>query len=258
MNRTILCTVLALGLIATQPTEVTAGAGGWGALKAQGAQAVLAAADKTHNSFKTQVWVFRMTLKPAGGAASRTMKFKIWQKGSRRLVRFLEPGDLKGMSVLMRSPTVMYVYSPQTDNVRRVASHARRQSFLGSDVSLSDMSTVDLSAQYNATFGRESGDSQWLTLRAKPGAKVDWSMLKVRVHKKTRSFSRIEYFHNGRRRKVQDRSRLKIMSGIPTYRRSVFIDMKSKHRTILDMLSQKTNTPLPSSLFKKRNLIRGG
>jgi hypothetical protein len=234
-----------------------ASAASWAEVKAKGAQAVVAAGDQNHNKAKTMVWHFKMTLKPVSGA-SRTMEFKVWQKGrTKRLVRFLSPGNIKGMSVLMQSPKVMYVYSPETDNARRVANHAKRQSFLGSDVSLSDMAVVDYAATYDASFGKETPVYQELVLNKKAGANVDWAKLKVRINKKSLTFSRIEYYAKGRLLKVQQRTRFSVWKGAPTYRRSTFIDMKTKHRTILDMLSQEINKPLPSSMFKKRALIRG-
>ena len=92
-------------------------------------QALLEALDKRHNHYPTQKWTFEMVIQPPSGA-KRSVKFAVQQKGSKRLVRFLEPGSVKGMSVLSKG-TKMYVFSPQTENVRLVATSARRQTLLG-------------------------------------------------------------------------------------------------------------------------------
>ena len=226
-------------------------------LKAKGAQAVLAEGDRRHYAYKTAKWVFTMTLKPASGDP-RTLKFSTWQKGSdKRLTRFLAPGQVKGMSVLVRGANVMYVYSPQTDNVRRVAAHAKKQNMLGSDMTYEDMAQIDFASEYDARFDADAGAFAWLELTVKPGIEKGWQRLRVRVDKKLVMFDRVEYFDGKKKVKIQERYRPEVLDGWRAYRKIVMKDLATRHQTTIFMESQKINDEIPDSVYKKRSLIRG-
>lgn len=226
-------------------------------LEAKGAQAMLEAGDKLMNHYPTQLWTFKMTVK-SGSSEGKTLRFKVWQKGGKqRLVRFLDPGEVKGMSILTSGASVMYVYSPQTDNVRRVASHAKRQTLLGSNLTYSDMSTEDLSKLYDATFGEKSADGIWLELTKKSDADVSWDKLRVKVSRKTTLPEVIEYWDGGKRVRTQERSKYEVMAGVPTYRMVTMRDEQGGLVTTLEMESQEVGLPLEDSLFQKKNLVRG-
>ena len=250
MNRAGIMALMALWFVAPNATAAS-----FDELKTKGAQALLEHGDKLHNDQTTQEWSFKMIMKPASGEA-RVVKFTVQQKDrTKRLVRFTD-GDAKGMSVLMRG-NKMYVYSPQTDNVRRVASHARRQTFMGSNLTFSDMSTIDFSKTYNAAFDKETAEHQWLSLTAKPDTDLDWPKLRLRVEKKSLSFSRIEYYDGSKLKRVQYRENYKNDNGVPTYQRVRFVDKATGYSTTMEMLSQKIGGDLSNSIFKKRNLVRG-
>ena len=226
-------------------------------VRKQGAEAVLVLADKRHNDFETRQWRFRMVLKPKGGE-SRSMLLSVREKNrSLRLVRFEAPGDVKGMSVLIRGKKTMYVYSPQTDNVRRVASHARRQTFMGSDLTFDDMSQIDFSVDFSATFGKETTTHIWFDLTRKVGSVTQWKRLRIRLDKKWFLLDRVEYFEDTRLVKTQKRYAPKQDGDVAYYSKVVFTDVASGHKTAIIMLSQKINMHLPDSLFTKRSLVRG-
>lgn len=254
MTRTLATTTAAAAaalLIASAAQAKT-----WDALKAEGAQAVVTHSDKLTNDYPTQKWVFEMTVH--SGSTTKSIEFEVWQKGPKqRLVRFLAPGEVKGMSVLSKG-SKMYVYSPQTDNVRRVASHALRQTLLGSNLTYSDMSSLDFSAQYDATFAEEAGAHQWLELRARPDAEAAWERLRVRVDTKTQMLDTIEYFDGAKRVRTQTRTRWEKLDGVPTYRLVTLTDEDGGLKTTLDMKSQEVGSDIPDSAFKKKNLVRGG
>ena len=225
------------------------------ALKAQGAVPLLQALDKRHNGYPTQVWEFKMTIKPTSGA-SRSVEFKVWQKATRRLVRFTAPGTVKGMSVLSRGDT-MYVYSPQTDNVRRVAAHARRQTLLGSDFTYDDMAQVDWAPIYDASFAEDKGGFLWMELKKKDGVDATWAKLRLRINKKQAMVDRIEYFDGGKKVKEQIREEWAVLDGAPTYKKITVRDVATGHATTLEMKSQKIGEKLSNKMFSKRSLVRG-
>lgn len=201
-----------------------------------------------------------MTVYPPSGEA-KSLKFKVWQKDrTKRLVRFLEPGEVKGMSMLSRSASVMYVYSPQTDNVRRLAVSARRQTLLGSNLTYSDMASLDFATGYDATFDAETPETPkdvWLNLTRKADTKRAWEHLRVRLSKETLMVDRVEYLDGGKAVRTQDRTDFEMMGGVPTYRTVTMVDLGSKLKTVLHIEVQKIGGDIDDALFKKRNLIRG-
>ena len=255
MKPTLLITLFVALLVA--PAAFAVGPPSIDALQAEGPQKPLEALDKRHNHYPTQVWTFKMVVQPKGGS-SRTLKFKVWQKGNKRLVRFLEPGEVKGMSVLSKGTEKMWVYSQETGGkARLVASSAKRQALLGSDVTFDDMATVDFSVNWNATIAKDEGGFVWLDLAPKEGAEVSWSALKMRVSKKTAMIDTIEYVDAGKVKKIQTRKRFGVVDGTPVYQEILMETQATGHQTTLDMLEQKIGEELPDNLFSKRSLIRG-
>lgn len=252
--QTALLSTLSLGLVAS------ASAVDYDAAKANGANAVLAEADKNETT-ETAEFKFTMTLTPKNGA-KRVMKFAVWQRNtSQRLTEFTEPGELKGMRILVRGSNKMWVYSPQTDNVRLVAAHARRQPVLGSDLNYEDMGESSLAASYDATFGEDAGGHQWLELNKKADGTASWDKLRIRVDKKLMMFDRVEYFEGGKKVREQIREDPKDDGGADgkkmAYRKITMKDLKSGHQTELRMDDQKVKKSLPGEMFLKRSLARG-
>jgi len=54
----------------------------------------------------------------------------MWQKGDKRLIRFLSPAEDRGVGFLSLSDERMYLYMPAFNRVRRIASHVKKKSFM--------------------------------------------------------------------------------------------------------------------------------
>ena len=216
-------------------------------------QALLEALDTRQNAYKTQKWTFVMTVIPVSGT-KRSLKFNVLQKGAKRLVRFLSPGDVKGMSVLAKG-SKMWVFSPQTENVRTVATSARRQTQLGSNFTYGDMSTVDLAPAYEASVDSDKGGLLWMTLKKKSDADADWPKLRVGVNKKHALVEVVEYWDGGKREKTQRRTDFAVMGGAPTWK-TITMESADGLKTVLSMESQEINIDIPNKVFTKRSLVR--
>src|SRR5436190_1050793 len=97
--------------------------------------------DDRLNAFKDGVFESKLLVREPGVAAAREYGFTTYQKvPDRRLVRFTAPGDVKGMGVLVENNETMYVFLPGFQRVRRMGSHVKNQTFMGSDFSFEDMS----------------------------------------------------------------------------------------------------------------------
>ena len=86
----------------------------------------------------------RMIIANAQGQ-QRTREIQAWNKrspgGDNMLIRFLAPADVSGTSFLMTGDD-MWLYLPALGKVRRIAGHARKGSFMGSDLSYEDMESL--------------------------------------------------------------------------------------------------------------------
>lgn len=227
------------------------------ALKAKGPQAMLENSDKLTNDYPTQKWTMRMTVTAPGGAP-RSLRFKVWQKGrGNRLVRFIEPGEVKGLSMLSQPGDIMYVYAPQTDNVRRLALSARRQTLLGSNFTYADMSSIDLAPDYDGTLGDTDANGIWIDLKLKAGVDRAWAHLRVHVGKATTMVDVIEYYEGAKKIRTQERKAFEVLEGVPTFRSVVMKDVGSGLTTELYVEEQKIGEAIENSFFEKRNLVRG-
>ncbi len=73
----------------------------------------------------------------------------IWQKGQdKRLVRYLEPARLAGISLLVPDGETLYLYLPSYGRARRVVGDARGSAFQGSDFAMEDLARMRWSQDY--------------------------------------------------------------------------------------------------------------
>src|SRR4051794_10211502 len=111
---------------------------------------VLQKVDQQLNSFTDGVFESRLRVRTPDGQA-REYGFTTYQKvPDKRLVRFTSPGDVKGMGVLVENKETMYVFLPGFQRVRRMGTHIKNQTFMGSDFSFEDMSQISFGSSYDA------------------------------------------------------------------------------------------------------------
>ncbi len=143
-------------------------------------------------------------------AGEREFEIRVYVKGEKRLIRFTYPPQVKGMAVLSLGHDVMYVYMPGYKKVRRIASHVRNQTFLGTDFTYDDISIPTYGRDYNPIDAGEEGDFYYLTLKPKEEAKKDYGKLKLFVEKETFIVRKIEYYdRNEKLIKVEKRGNFK-------------------------------------------------
>jgi len=93
-----------------------------------------------------------------GRRGDRTMRLKSWIQGSEKsFSEYLAPAREKGTKMLKLGDQ-LWMYSPQSDRIIRIAGHMLRQSMMGSDFSYEDMmEDRSLTDTYNAkVLGSES------------------------------------------------------------------------------------------------------
>jgi outer membrane lipoprotein-sorting protein len=219
---------------------------------AENADSLLKRVDGQLNAFKDAKFEFKLIIKETSGP-SREVTFSTLQKGQKRLVRFLSPGDIKGMGFLIEGPESMYALLPGFNNrVRRIGTHQMNQSFMGSDVNSDDMSLVEFSPAYAPKLVGIEGENAILELNVRPGKQVAYPRVKMWVEQKRAVITRIEYNDaSGKKVRTQLRENYKKDSpdGATTEHfspgRMVFIDhVRNNHQSELILTSSQTNVGL--------------
>ncbi|MFW6128644.1 MAG: outer membrane lipoprotein-sorting protein [Candidatus Aminicenantaceae bacterium] len=117
-------------------------------------------------------------------------KIKAWsknleEKNDLRVMKFLSPPDVRNIGFLVLDENQMYLYLPEFRRIRRIASHSKKESFMGSDFSYYDMGTSGFSEFYNSSLLKED-DMNWvLKLKKKPGKDKPYKSLKMWVSKES-------------------------------------------------------------------------
>jgi hypothetical protein len=138
-----------------------------------GATAMLQQVDKNHNPFQDQ-WIKTNMVLNGGVHKNVEYKFDTYTKGkNRRSVRFYAPAEMRGMGVVTKGRDEVYARLPDSQKVRRVGTHAKRQSFYGSDWAMDDMSMIYMAEDYDVVkivdLNANGGTHVVLDLKLKAG-----------------------------------------------------------------------------------------
>jgi outer membrane lipoprotein-sorting protein len=221
---------------------------------------LLAKIDYAMNSFRDAVFELKLLLKQPDGK-TREYVFTTYQKvPNKRLVRFSAPGDVKGMGLLVENLETMYVFLPGFQRVRRMGTHVKNQSFMGSDFSFEDMSEIAYGNSYVPKLLGSDAKSWIVELTAKPGLDLEYPTIKMWADKVVLQPTRTEYYDpSGRLQKTQLRSGYTRDS--PQHyspAKVVNIDhRRNNHTSEVVFISTKIDAGLPDELFSVRSLMRG-
>jgi len=211
-------------------------------------------------SYKDQFGKYKYVIKNRGG--DKIIKFTLYNKGTKRLLKFTYPGDVRGQMVLMQSKDEMYIYLPAYRRVRRLAGHVRNQGFMGSDLSLDDVSIGSWSKDYTTTFVKQDAKYWYLSLKKKAGRNPPYPRLKMRVLRKIHEPDKIEYMsRSGRALRTQTLTDWycqgnSIMCAAKTI---LMVDhRRGNHKTYLYEVESRFNVGISNRKFTIRYLMRGG
>jgi Outer membrane lipoprotein-sorting protein len=129
--------------------------------------AAVAAMDAAVNRPATLAVDYQVDNQEGPDRHARVMAIKLQTNGAGKLYEFTAPADMKGTKLLILSPTQMYIYLPAFGKVRRIASHARDQGFLGLAFSQDDFANTSFGAQYSGQIATQTPTQQVLMLTAK-------------------------------------------------------------------------------------------
>lgn len=229
------------------------------ALKKAGAVALLQAADDAMTQWKDQTLKVKMTTSGAGDA-EHSITMTIFSKGaSLRALRYDEPADVRGMGVVIKGSDEIYVRLPDNENVRRVASHARKQGMQGTDYAFDDTVLTRLGGEFDPAITGEDDKTVQMTLKRKPDSKVGYSRLDIKIDREFLTIPYLQsYDDDGSALKVEERSELLSQpAGNHVYKVIWVKSLKKDHKTRIDVLEELVNTNLSDDIFSKRWLARG-
>jgi outer membrane lipoprotein-sorting protein len=219
---------------------------------------VLAQVDAAMTRATDQSFEYEAITKEAG-KPERSMAFDVFIKGKEwRRIDFLAPGDVKGMRILVRSVSNLYVYLPAYKKVRRVASHVKEQGFMGTSFSHDEMSLVTFSPVYTAKL-LEEADKFWkLEATIKPDAVFPYPRLLMEVRKDIQQPVQIDYFNDkGLHVKTETRLKYSCQDKICTPGIIKMVDhTRGDMESSLNMRKWQPNSGLDDDFFTVRALQR--
>lgn len=228
-------------------------------LQKAGAAPLLLAADDAMTAWKDQTLAVRMTTSGAGDAEHSIAMTIFTKGGSLRAMRYDEPADVRGMGVVIKGSDEIYVRLPDTDNVRRVAAHARKQGMQGTDYAFDDTVLTRLSGEFDAKITGEDAQNILLTLTRKADSKVGYSRVDIKINREHLTIPYLKsYDDDGSALKVEERTELTVMPAGHRLHKLIWVtSLKKDHKTRIDVLDEKVNTGLNDDMFSKRWLARG-
>lgn len=224
---------------------------------------ILKMQDVAGSNFKDLTTESKLIVKEPGATTGREYKFLTISRGAeKRIVRFLEPGDVKGMGMLVEGRDTMYAYLPGFDRVRRLGTHVKNQTFMGSDASFEDMAAGNLADLYDAKLVGTEGNDWILELALKPGKETEFPKRKMWIDKGHHQATKIEdYDAKGTKVRTQTRTDFRKDEGpgehYTPYKLVIVDHRRNEHSTEILMLSAKVNQNVPDDTFSQRSLVRG-
>lgn len=188
-------------------------------------------------------------------------KLELYQKGSEKmLMRFLAPADIRGVGVLLLSEKgqedIIYLYMPAFRRERRIASHAKNQSFMGTDLSYEDMAQMNYSDKYTVISMEEKDNRYLLIVEPKPEADISYSKAEMLVDKNSYLPEEIKYYEGENVVKLLSIPVKEKLGKYWVAKKMVVENLETDHQTIMEILEVKYDQDLDDRTFTVRNLRR--
>jgi len=202
----------------------------------------------------------RMTLVDRNGK-TKERSLKLWtryfkDKDDWSLTKFVTPAEVRDLGFLSLADDKMYLYLPAFDRVRRIASHARKESFAGSDLSNDDLSTGRYVDHFSVEIKEETDGEYVLELTRKPGSNRIYPKSTVRVNKENFTLPRMELFDKNEKLWKTFEGEYEQIQGYWTMTSLTMTDVQKKHKTIMKIEDIQFDVGLDEKTFTQRYLKR--
>jgi outer membrane lipoprotein-sorting protein len=218
---------------------------------------ILGKVEDAMNAPKDRMAKIELTLTDKDGN-SKVREITMWQLGKeKRLIRFRSPADVKGVGFLVLSDEEMYLYMPAFKKIRRIASHVKNESFMGTDFSYNDIGKCQYTDDYTAEVENETAEEYVLELTPIPESDVDYAKIIMRVDRSNYITSKVEYYDKkGSVLKAMQNEDTEEIGGYWTPRKVTMKNLKTEHKTVMKLTVVMHDTGLEEGAFTKRMLKR--
>ncbi len=229
---------------------------------AQSALDILKMLDTARHAFNDLRLDSKMTIYEPGQSAGREVTFTTQLKGDKRLVRFTSPADVRGMGLLTEGRDTMYALLPAFGNrIRRMGTHVKNQSFMGSDVPNEEVAGGNYADVFVPKLAGTEGNNWILELAIKPGQESIYPRQKVWIDKSHHQITRCEYYdEKGTNALSVVSTDFKKDDGSADHyspRMITYVDhYRNDHKTTLEISNVRANTGIPDDTFTQRGLQR--
>jgi outer membrane lipoprotein-sorting protein len=219
-------------------------------------QAVLRAIEDNHRGGAGKATV---TLTVARPDRQTDYVLAIWTDGQDRgLVQVRAPAREAGQAFLKVGDN-LWIYNPRLKRALRLPPSGRSESFLGSDVSYSDLSGRDAEQDYTPRVTGDDGGTIVLELLPKPGAPTPYG--KVVIRAESRTYAPLEWLLYDQRGQAVKRITFSAHTTVGTRRfptRIVVDDLlRPGYRTTAVYAEFHFGTPVSDACFTERALEQG-
>jgi outer membrane lipoprotein-sorting protein len=222
---------------------------------------VLDEVDKTLDS-NTRRSEIKMTIVNENGQ-KRERTVEIVSKGDNKgLVQFLAPADVEGTSFLTLTEDGeenMWLFLPAIGNVRKIASHMRNGSFMGTDFTYNDISMLggsDYRSDYQSNLAEEveyDGKTCYLLESQPTDQDIQYSRMKMWVNKANYVPLKMEFYdEEDNLLKVMTNKNIKNIDGHLTPNEITMENVQAGTKTILSLSNVEYNVEIPDRVFTTR------
>ena len=204
---------------------------------------------------------YRQVITTSGGR-TRTLEMRAYSRdrNDKQLLIYTGPRRVKGDKILMLNEgDDIWFYTPKTDRVRHLASHARRRKVQGSDFAYEDMAGGSIEEDYTyALVGREEVDGvschKFELIPTESGPYYERLLLWADAAKYVTR--RIDYFEEGELLKRLTTSDLREIEGHWYAMKMVMANLQEGGQTAMETLQIRFDVELSDDLFTTANLKR--
>ena len=181
----------------------------------------------------------------------------------KNLMIYQAPNRVKGQKMLMLNHADdIWAYFPRTKRVRKLATHAKKQKFEGSDFSNEDLGSgdsfiKDYDAELVGTEKKHDDECYKIEMTKKPDTDISYSKLVIWVRKTDFVPLVIDYYDDKNPQRIVKtltQSDIKVIDGVPTGTKMVMHNHSDNTNTRIELKDIKYNIPLDDELFTERGL----
>jgi hypothetical protein len=215
------------------------------------------------------VQVMTLTTRSASGR-TMTRRLQVTRKQSslpgKALVRFLEPPDIRGTSLLVLERDDRYddvfLYLPAFDRIRRVSSAQRADAFFGTNLTYEDLEpkrSVDFDARIVGGDAVEGTPCVLLEVRAHPELESQYEKTVACVDPERAVALWTDHYEKGRilKRTECDPKRIHAVEGRHIAFEARIVSRDTAAQTLFVTESYETRSAIPDTLFTAKHLMRG-